>query len=231
MDNKVALITGGSRGLGYSLSKHLLMNRWNVIVDSRNADGMFDKVKAEFGRLGNAVCISGDISDEEHVAQIANAVKSYGHLDLLINNASSLGVTPLPSLFDYPIKSLIEVYRVNVFAPLTIIQSVRPYLKNKSILINITSDAGVESYPNWGGYGSSKAALEHISATLKTENEDLIVYWVDPGDMQTKMKQDSSPEDDISNLPLPEEVVPGFFQLIDGKLPSGRYKAQDLIEN
>ena len=230
MANQVALITGGSRGLGYSLAKQLLKSGWNVIIDSRNTDGTLDITRLELTQFGKVTCISGDVSEENHIQQIADAVKPYKHLDLIVNNASTLGIIPLPYLLDYSIKELNEVFRVNVFAPLAIIQILRPYLLSNSIIINVTSDAGVEAYPGWGGYGSSKAALEHMSSILAVENQDMFIYWVDPGDMQTELKQNSSPNEDISSLPLPEEVVPGFIKLIEGKLPSGRYKAQELIE-
>jgi NAD(P)-dependent dehydrogenase (short-subunit alcohol dehydrogenase family) len=157
-----------------------------------------------------------------------DAIQSFGRVDLVVNNASTLGATPLPGLLDYSMNSLEEVYRVNVFAPLAILQAVKHFLKQDAVIVNITSDAGREAYPDWGAYGSSKAALEHLSAVMSVENPDLHIYWVDPGDMRTKMKQDSDPDEDISSLPLPDQVVPGFMEIIQGELPSGRYQAQEL---
>ena len=145
-----------------------------------------------------------------------------------MNNASFLGPSPQPALLDYPLDVLEQVYRTNLFAPLALIQAVRDELKTGACVINVTSDAGVEAYEGWGGYGSSKAALEHLSHILAEENSDLRVYWVDPGDMRTQMQQEAFPGEDISDRPLPEESVPGLLALLEGEYPSGRYRARDL---
>ncbi len=146
----------------------------------------------------------------------------------MINNASILGPSPQPFLLDYPLDILEQVYRTNVVAPLALIQNMRPYLQSGACLINITSDAAVEGYPGWGGYGSSKAALEQLSHVLAAEQENWRVYWVDPGDMRTQMHQEAFPGEDISDRPLPETSVPGLIALITGNYPSGRYAARAL---
>ena len=147
-----------------------------------------------------------------------------GGLDAVVNNAGTLGVSPLPPLLDYPLDALLDVFRINVVAQLGILQAVRNSLKPGAVIINISSDAGVEAYEGWGGYGSSKAALEQLSSVLAVENPGWRVYWVDPGDMRTTMHQDAFPGEDISDRPLPEESVPGLLALLEGLLPSGRYR-------
>jgi NAD(P)-dependent dehydrogenase (short-subunit alcohol dehydrogenase family) len=146
----------------------------------------------------------------------------------VVNNASILGPSPQPSLLDYPLDVLQQVYQVNVIAPLALLQAVRTELRPEARILNITSDAGVEAYPGWGGYGSSKAALEQLSAILAAENPHWRVYWVDPGDMRTQMQQEAFPGEDISDRPLPEESVPGLIELLEGDYPSGRYRAKEL---
>jgi NAD(P)-dependent dehydrogenase (short-subunit alcohol dehydrogenase family) len=173
--------------------------------------------------------ISGDVTDEEHRQALAEAAQDAGGLDALVNNASILGPSPQPQLLDYPLDVLEEVHRANTIAPLALIQTVRHELKPGARILNITSDAGVEPYPGWGGYGPSKAALEHLSVILAAENPSLHVYRVDPGDMRTQMHQEAFPDEDISDRPLPEESVPGLIELLEGDLPSGRYEARALI--
>ena len=149
----------------------------------------------------------------------------------MINNASYLGPSPQPSLLEYPPDALEKVYKTNVIAPLALIQTLHPALKLDACVMNITSDAGIEAYGGWGGYGSSKAALEHLSHIFAEENPSLRVYWVDPGDMQTQMQQEAFPDEDISDRPLPEESVPGLISLIEGNQPSGRYRARELVNS
>ncbi len=174
------------------------------------------------------IAVAGDVTSELHREALADAARQLGGLDAVINNASYLGPSPQPALLDYPLGVLRNVYETNVIAPLAIIQAVHDQMKPGSCILNITSDAAVEAYAGWGGYGSSKAALEHLSAILAEENPSLRVYWVDPGDMRTQMQQEAFPEDDISDRPLPEESVPGLIELIEGTQPSGRYKAREL---
>lgn len=222
---KTALITGASRGLGFETAKELANRGWNLIIDARGTKSLEDSAKI-LSQITNVIAISGDITDKEHQHELVDAAKKFGGIDLLINNASTLGLSPQPKLLDFPANVLENLYRVNVFAPLSLIQMIKNDLKPSATIINISSDAGVEFYEGWGGYGSSKAALEHISGVLSVENPELKVYWVDPGDMRTKMHQDAFPGEDISDRPLPAESVPGILSLIDKEKPSGRYKAR-----
>jgi NAD(P)-dependent dehydrogenase (short-subunit alcohol dehydrogenase family) len=226
---KTALITGASRGLGLALARRLAREDWTLIIDARGAEAL-GATRAELAQLARVIAIPGDVADEEHRRELAGAVRDAGGLDALINNASVLGLSPQPQLLDYPIEVLEEVYRANVIAPLALIQSVRDELKPGARILNVTSDAAVEPYEGWGGYGSSKAALEQISAILGAENPSLRVYRVDPGDMRTQMHQEAFPGEDISDRPLPEESVPGLLELLEGDLPSGRYEARGLIQ-
>lgn len=222
-----ALITGASRGLGLALARALAARGWNLIIDSRGT-GALDAAQEELKHRTQVISISGDITDPTHREALARAAQRFESLDVLVNNASMLGPSPQPELLDYPLNVLEQVYRTNAIAPLGIMQAVRNLLKPGARILNITSDAGVEAYPGWGGYGSSKAALEHLSAILAAENPDLRVYWIDPGDMRTQMQQEAFPDEDISDRPLPEESVPGLLSIIDGGLPSGRYRVHDF---
>jgi NAD(P)-dependent dehydrogenase (short-subunit alcohol dehydrogenase family) len=227
---KNALITGASRGLGFALARQLTEKGWGLIIDGRGK-----KALKQIGHVLSAktkvIAISGDIAAESHRKKLAKAASELGGLDALINNASFLGPSPQPSLLEYPLDVLEQVYHTNVIAPLGLIQVLRSTLKPDACVINVTSDAGVEAYAGWGGYGSSKAALEHLSHILAEENPSLRVYWVDPGDMRTQMQQEAFPDEDISDRPLPEESVPGLLTLIEGQLPSGRYRARELVES
>jgi NAD(P)-dependent dehydrogenase (short-subunit alcohol dehydrogenase family) len=226
----VALITGASRGLGLALARALAQRGWTLIINGRNGEAL-ESARAELSALTPVVAIAGDVADAAHRQKLAEAVAQAGGLDALINNASILGPSPQPSLLDYPLEVLEQVYRTNTIAPLALLQAVQPMLKPKARILNVTSDAGVEAYPGWGGYGSSKAALEQLSAILAEENPELRVYWIDPGDMRTQMHQEAFPGEDISDRPLPEESVPGFLALLRGEHPSGRYNARALRES
>jgi NAD(P)-dependent dehydrogenase (short-subunit alcohol dehydrogenase family) len=228
-DTKTALVTGASRGLGLALARRLAAEGWTLIVDARGAEDL-EEARAELAELTRVVAIAGDVTDREHRQALVGAAREEGSLDALVNNASILGPSPQPALLDYPLEELEEVYRVNTLAPLALIQAVRSELKHGARILNITSDAAVEPYEGWGGYGSSKAALEQLSAILVAENPDLRIYWVDPGDMRTRMHQEAFPDEDISDRPLPEESVPGLIELLKGDVPSGRYRARDLAE-
>jgi NAD(P)-dependent dehydrogenase (short-subunit alcohol dehydrogenase family) len=220
-----AIITGASRGLGLALARALARDGWRLVVDARGAEAL-DQAAEELGRLGDVTAIAGDVSDPAHREALIDAAGE--RIDLLVNNASLLGPSPQPMLADYPLDVLERVYRVNVFAPLALIQHVLPRMPEGGRILNITSDAGSEPYEGWGGYGSSKAALEQISAILLGEQPHLRVYAVDPGDMRTQMHQEAFPGEDISDRPPPEESVPGLIALIEGDHPSGRYRANDL---
>lgn len=227
MSPKTALITGASRGLGLALARQLAQDGWQLIINARGAAAL----QAAYQELSPLTCVTsivGDVTDPAHRRALAVAAEAAGGLDALINNAGVLGPSPQPSLLDYPLDMLTDVYRNNVIAPLGMIQALRPQLKENAIIINVSSDAAVEPYAGWGGYGSSKAALEQLSAILAEENPQWHVYWVDPGDMQTQMHQDAFPGEDISDRPLPETSVPGFVTLLQGKEPGGRYAAREL---
>jgi NAD(P)-dependent dehydrogenase (short-subunit alcohol dehydrogenase family) len=226
----IALVTGASRGLGLALCRELAAQRWQLIIDARDPE-----VLAEAAReLGpGVVAIAGDVANPEHRKTLGEAVAQLGGLDLLVNNASTLGPSPLPGLARYPIDELERVYRTNTLAPLALIQTLLPYLRIPSgIIVNITSDAAWEPYRGWGGYGSSKAALDQLTAVLGAEHPEIRIYSFDPGDMRTAMHQLAFPGEDISDRPDPEVVVPALLRLIDGAddaPPSGRYRATDLL--
>ncbi len=224
---KTALITGASRGLGLALARALAGRGWRLIINARGAIAL-QEAAAELSALTEVTALVGDVSAPAHRKALAVAARSAGGLDLVVNNASILGPSPQPSLLHYPLDTLADVFRINVLAPLGLLQAVRHILKPGAKVINVTSDAAVEAYEGWGGYGASKAALEQLSAVLAEENPELHVYWVDPGDMRTQMQQEAFPGEDISDRPEPEESVPGFLALIEGDLPSGRYAAREL---
>ncbi len=222
-----ALITGASRGLGVALARELARRGWTLILDARGGEAL-EAARAELAALTEVVAVPGDVTDAAHREALAEVARRAGGLDALVNNASLLGPSPQPNLLDYPLDTLELVYRTNVIAPLALLQAVRRELKPGARIINVTSDAGVEAYPGWGGYGSSKAALEQLSHILAAEEPALRVYWVDPGDMRTQMHQEAFPGEDISDRPPPEESVPGFLELLTGERPSGRYSARAL---
>jgi NAD(P)-dependent dehydrogenase (short-subunit alcohol dehydrogenase family) len=227
MTKKTALVTGTSRGLGRALTQGLAAAGWRLIVTARGADAL-DAVAKE---LPAAVALPGDIGDSWHRAGLAEAVQEAGGLDLLVNNASTLGAAPLPRLADYPADALEQAFATNVLAPFALIQSLLPDLRaRRGAVLNISSDAAVEAYEGWGGYGATKAALDQISHVLAAEEPDLAVWWVDPGEMRTQMLADAMPDEDLSGEPLPEEVaVPALLRLIGDRRPSGRYRAADLV--
>jgi NAD(P)-dependent dehydrogenase (short-subunit alcohol dehydrogenase family) len=225
---KNALITGASRGLGLALAHQLAQNGWGLIIDARGKKAL-EQAREELSAKTKVIAISGDVTAESHRKKLFKAAQELGGVDLLMNNASLLGPSPQPQLLEYPLDALEDVYRANVVAPLALIQTLHSALKPGACIINVTSDAGVEAYSGWGGYGSSKAALEHLSHILAEENPSLRIYWVDPGDMRTRMQQEAFPDEDISDRPLPEESVPGLMVLIEGKEPSGRYRAREVI--
>jgi NAD(P)-dependent dehydrogenase (short-subunit alcohol dehydrogenase family) len=218
------IVTGASRGLGLALTRALAQRGWRLVVDARDAEALERAVAG----LEGVVPIAGDVADPEHRARLVEVAGA--PIDLLVNNASTLGSTPLPALGDHGLEALRRVYEVNVVAPLALVQLALPRFGDGARIVNVSSDAAVEAYEGWGGYGSSKAALAHLTAVLGVEHPGLRAYAVDPGDMRTQMQQDAFPGEDISDRPLPEESVPGFLALIEGDLPSGLYRARELAQ-
>jgi NAD(P)-dependent dehydrogenase (short-subunit alcohol dehydrogenase family) len=225
--SKVAIVTGASRGLGLELARALARRGWALVIDARGATPL-DEARVELAASTAVHAVAGDVRDASHLQRLVDGGRALGELALIVNNASLLGPSPQPTLADYPLDVMREVYEANLFAPLRLVQLALPHLSPNARIINVTSDAGVEAYEGWGGYGSSKAALEHLSAILAAEHSDVGVYWVDPGDMRTQMQQDAFPGEDISDRPPPSESVPGFLSLIEGDHPSGRYRAGDV---
>jgi NAD(P)-dependent dehydrogenase (short-subunit alcohol dehydrogenase family) len=218
----VGIVTGASRGLGLALTRALAERDWRLVVDARGADALEEATAG----LERVVAIAGDVADPGHRRELVETAGE--RIDLLVNNASLLGPSPQPALADYPLAELERVYQVNLIAPLALVQLALPRLAPGAAILDITSDAAVEAYEGWGGYGSSKAGLEQLTAILAAENPALRVYSVDPGDMRTRMHQDAFPGEDISDRPPPEESVPGLLALIEGSQPSGRYQARAL---
>jgi NAD(P)-dependent dehydrogenase (short-subunit alcohol dehydrogenase family) len=221
-----AIITGASRGLGLALARSLAADGWRLVIDARGPKEL-SRAAETLAELTDVVAIPGDVGDDWHRRGLVGAAGE--SIDLLVNNASVLGPSPQPRLASYPLDELRRVYEVNALAPLALVQAALPNLAPGGRVLNITSDAGVEGYPGWGGYGSSKAALEQLGAVLAAEHPQLRVYTVDPGDMRTRMHQEAFPGEDISDRPAPDASVPGLRALIDGDEPSGRYRAADLV--
>jgi NAD(P)-dependent dehydrogenase (short-subunit alcohol dehydrogenase family) len=220
----VGIVTGASRGLGRALTRTLVSRGWIVVADARDARALAEAWEGE----PNVLAIPGDVTSESHLRALVEAAGD--SIDLVVNNASALGPSPQPALAEYPLDVLRRVYDVNVIAPLALVQLALPRLSAGARILNVTSDAAVEPYEGWGGYGSSKAALEQLTAILGAEHPDVRVYAVDPGDMRTQMQQEAFPGEDISDRPPPEESVPGLLALIEGDLASGRYAARELVE-
>lgn len=225
---RVALVTGGSRGLGRALVSELVLRGWRVVTDARDGAGLAEAVGG-MSAPEAVTAIPGDAADPVHRDRLAGAARAAGGLDLLVNNASVLGPSPQPRLADYPMAALSEVYAVNTFAPLALLQLVLPQLERRAgAIVDVSSDAAVEAYEGWGGYGSSKAALDQLTAVLGQEHPALRVYAFDPGDMATQLQQQAFPGEDVSDRPSPDSVVPALMRLVEGRLPSGRYRAADL---
>ena len=230
----VAIVTGASRGLGEALATGLVRTGWSVVVDGRDPltlQAAADRIRAAATTGARVVALAGDITDEEHRHDLTAAAFELGGLDLLVNNAGTLGTSPLPSLADYPLDDLRIAFEVNVVAPLGVVQDTLPLLLDSAHprLLNVTSDAAVEAYEGWGGYGAGKAALEHLGAVLAAEFPALTVWSVDPGNLRTAMHQAAFPGEDISDRPQPSTAVPGFLELIGSARPSGRYRVAELL--
>ena len=222
----VAIVTGASRGFGRAVTAALLDRGWTVVGDARRASDLESTVREL--NSSNFIALPGDVTDASHRAEVV-AAASVGPIGLLVNNASRLGPSPQPLLADYPANELWTVYQTNLFAPLALIQATLPApADNGGVIVNLTSDAAVEPYPGWGGYGSSKAAFDQLSAVLAAEAPAVAVYAFDPGDMRTEMHQAAFPGEDISDRAAPASVVPALLRLLDSRPAAGRYRAADL---
>jgi NAD(P)-dependent dehydrogenase (short-subunit alcohol dehydrogenase family) len=222
-----AILTGASRGLGLALARDLAADSWRLLVDGRDPVALHEAA-AELSRRTSVRAVPGDVADPAHRQALADAARDLGGIDVLVHNASTLGASPLPSLTDHPQDVLRRVFEVNTLAPLALTQLLLPHLRPGARLVAVTSDAAVEAYAGWGGYGASKAALEQAFAVLAVERPELRVYRVDPGEMRTRMYQEAAPGEDIGDLPPPEVSVPGIRALLFGDVPSGRYLAREL---
>ncbi|WP_433888642.1 SDR family NAD(P)-dependent oxidoreductase [Streptomyces sp. CA-111067] len=245
----VAIITGASRGLGRALAAQLAGRGWDLVLDGRNADAL-RSAAAELERTaekspgtsngpagrGPAVrAVPGDVTDPAHRAELVAVALDLGDgggIDLVVNNASALGAEPLVPLAELPVEGLREALETNVTAPFALLRAALPGLRTAGgAVVNVSSDAAVEAYPTWGGYGASKAALEQLSAVLAQEEPELRVWWVDPGDLRTQLYAAAVPDDeDFDERLLPEEVAPAFLRLLDARAPGGRYVASVLLE-
>jgi len=232
----VAIVSGASKGLGRALALALADRGWSLVLDARGSDALdhtASEVRSRLSERASLAAVAGDVAAEAHRRELVSGAQAMGGLDLLVNNASTLGPSPMPRLCDFPVAELRRVYEVNTFAPLALVQEALPLLRRSTNprVLDVTSDASVEAYERWGGYGSSKAALDLVSSVLAVEEPGLRVWAVDPGDMRTQMHQDAFPGEDISDRPPPEAAVPGLLGLIEGVLPSGRYRVAELLAN
>jgi NAD(P)-dependent dehydrogenase (short-subunit alcohol dehydrogenase family) len=225
VDRRVAVVTGGSQGLGLALCRALARRGYALVIDARREDRL-DAAATELRAITPVTAIAGDVTDEQHRHHLIDVAARYGPIDVLVNNASTLGASPLPTLDEIDLDVLRRTFETNVVAPVALYQAASPHLRPGATVVNITSDAAVEGYPGWGGYGASKAALEQAGRVLGAERPDLRILTVDPGDMRTEMHQDAFPGEDISDRPDPDSSVPGLVDLIEGDEPSGRYAAR-----
>jgi NAD(P)-dependent dehydrogenase (short-subunit alcohol dehydrogenase family) len=221
-----AIITGASRGLGLALARALADRGYRLVIDARGAPEL-QRVATDLEAITHVRALPGDVADDWHRGALIDAAGE--RVDLLVNNASTLGPSPQPELAAYPLETLRHVYDVNVIAPLALAQLALPLMPEGGCIVNVTSDAAVEAYEGWGGYGSAKAALDQLTAILAAEQPSVRVYTVDPGDMRTQMHQEAFPGEDISDRPPPEDSVPGLLELIESSLPSGRYRAREVL--
>lgn len=225
---RIAIITGASQGLGLAIARRLAAEHWTLVIDARRADRLA-AAESELSALTRVVAVRGDVTDDDHRHALVDAARAVGPIDALVNNASTLGASPLPALTDISPNTLRATFDTNVVAPVGLYQLAEPYLAPGAAIVNITSDAAIEAYPNWGGYGSTKAALEHVGRVLAVERPDLRVLVVDPGDMRTEMHQAAFPGEDIGDRPEPDRSAEAVVALIAGDQPSGRYSADAMV--
>ncbi|HEY3110503.1 MAG TPA: SDR family oxidoreductase [Chloroflexota bacterium] len=231
---RVAMITGASRGLGREVARLFAARGMPLILTARGAEAL-ERAAAELGQLTPVLSLAGDVADRAHAERLVRlGLERFGRIDVLVNNASSIGPSPMPPIEELPLDGPPETFLVNVVAPLRLSQLVLPGMRARrsGLIINVTSDAAVQAYPGWGGYGASKAALEHLSRVLAAEIEGsgVRVYLVDPGDMDTEMHRLAEPGVDLSHLPGPDVPAPAFLHLVESeRAPFGRFEAQRLL--
>ena len=223
----VAVVTGASQGLGLALAEALAERGWALVLDARRAERL-QRAVARLASTTDVVGVAGDVTDPTHRQAVADAARRLGTVELVVNNASTLGASPLPTLDVITPDVLRDTFATNVIAPIALLQALAPVTADDATIVNVTSDAAAEPYEGWGGYGASKAALEHASRILAVEQPARRVLVVDPGDMRTEMHQDAFPGEDISDRPPPEDSVPGLLELIDAHPASGRYQAREV---
>lgn len=228
----VAVITGASKGLGRALATALARRGWDLVLGARTEDVLQESARAVGAHGTRVVAVAGDVTDAGHRVELLAAARGLGGLDLLVSNASALGAEPLVRLEALPLEGLRAALETNVVAALGLVQEALPLLRaaDAGTVIAVSSDAGAEAYETWGGYGASKAALDHLAAVLAVEEPELRVWTVDPGDMQTDLYAAAVPDDEDPR-PAPESVVPGFLLLLDERPVSGRYAAPALAES
>jgi NAD(P)-dependent dehydrogenase (short-subunit alcohol dehydrogenase family) len=227
MTSPIAVITGASQGLGRALAHELAGRGWSLVLDARRESALTSAVRSLPG--GPHPAIAGDVADPAHRRDLVDVAAELGGATALVNNASTLGASPLPRLADLDTTTYLRILQVNLVAPVALTAALLPQLRtSRGVVVNVSSDASVEPYETWGGYGSSKAGLDHATRVLAAEEPALRVYAVDPGDMRTAMHQDAFPGEDISDRPDPAVVVPALVRLLEGSLPSGRYRASEL---
>jgi NAD(P)-dependent dehydrogenase (short-subunit alcohol dehydrogenase family) len=224
---RTAVITGASQGLGLALARRLASEGWSLAIDARRSEGL-SRAADELRAVTRVAAVAGDITDPDHRRDLDNAALQLGPVLLVVNNASTLGRSPLLELDAIDPDVLRRTFDVNVVAPIALVQQLAASLAPGAVIINITSDAAAEAYPTWGGYGATKAALEHVGRVLAVEHPEWRVLSVDPGDMRTEMHQDAFPGEDIGDRPEPEASVPGLMALLAGEYPSGRYVAKEV---
>src|SRR4051812_25071032 len=227
MSSPVAVITGASQGLGRALAHELAGRGWSLVLDARHESALAEAVRALPG--GPHPAVAGDVADPAHRRDLVDVAAELGGATALVNNASTLGASPLPAFADLDTATYLHILQVNLVAPMALTAALLPQLRPRGgVVLNLSSDASVEAYETWGGYGSSKAGLDHASRVLAAEEPALRVYAVDPGDMRTQLHQDAFPGEDISDRPDPGTAAAALVRLVVGGLPSGRYRAADL---